>query len=76
MQRCSVTLGKNIAQKKRLLQGLPKIKLQLMLGLNDNLFRKAYSIKILYVKQLLMFYTAAFKITELKLLVSYYKQYR
>lgn len=44
-----------------------------MLGLNNNLFKKAYSIKILFVKQLLMVYTAAFKIIEFKLLVSYYK---
>lgn len=68
-----MTLGKNIVQKKRLLQVLPKIKLQLRLGLNNNLFRKAYSIKILCVKQLLMVYTAAFKIIEFKLLVIYYK---
>lgn len=44
-----------------------------MLGLNNNLFRKAYSIKILCVKQLLMVYTAAFKIIEFKLFISYYK---
>lgn len=68
-----MTLGKNIVQKKRLLQVLPKIKLQLRLGLNNYLFRKAYSIKILCVKQLLMVCTAAFKIIEFKLLVIYYK---